>query len=135
MSIAAELSHIRLGRAHPDLAHERAFPSRKGQYPSDPEESSALCRRPLEADIGLDEVYDAVEERDAELVEKLARLHDGRAVGQARGVDEQEAEDFEQNVRGEGEERASRGHGWMLIGECDFGWVDRVVVVSGRREG
>ena len=65
-----------------------------------------MIERALEQTIGADKVDDAVEERNAELVEELARLDDGRAVGQARGVDEDVSEDLEEDVRGKGEKEA-----------------------------
>lgn len=57
------------------------------------------------------EVDDAVQDREAELVQERAGAEDGRAGGRARGVEEQVGEHFAQDVFGEGEKRERGRHG------------------------
>ena len=122
--------------AEPELSDERSRRPRLREDAADAEQSTPVTNHFFER-VRVVEVDDAVEERSPELVKELARLDDGRAVGQARGVDEEMGEDLAEDVFRDGSECARTSHGgwWVVAGTREKVVVERQLRARLSRRG
>lgn len=125
----------------PEPKAEDARPERRPTLPLVGQSSSGAEEGlPIVDDLRISDVvcgsqvHDAVEEREAKLVEGVARAEDGGAEARARGVDEQEAEDLDEDVLREGQKSAGRGHGQVKYDDVEVGDGFRLWSSAGREQ-